>query len=257
MSELLFYLAVSVLLNFSLFVVAFKLQSDKLTDASYALSFIVLVIAAVLMSDISWYVVVGALLVCAWALRIGGFLVFRVIKTGKDARFDDFRSSFFGFMRFWLLQGFTAWLLLIPLFFAFRSEGAAGFPGISIVGAAVLLTGLIIEAVADSQKWQFSQNKQNKGKWIDSGIWRYSRHPNYFGEILVWVGVFVYALPVLTTVEILIALISPLAITTLLLFVTGIPLLEKSADKRWGTLDEYKEYKRKTSILVPLPPKSN
>lgn len=255
MNELIIYLAVSVLLNLSLFIVAFRLQSDKLTDASYALSFIILIVFAALMSGFSWYVLVGALLICVWALRIGIFLVYRVIKTGKDARFDAFRSSFFRFMRFWLLQAVTAWVLLIPLFFAFRSELTTNIPFISIVGAVTLLIGVGIEAVADSQKWQFSQVKSNKGKWIGTGIWRYSRHPNYFGEILVWVGVFLYSLPVLSTVEIFVALVSPLLITSLLLFVTGIPLLEKSADKRWGGIQAYKDYKYRTSILIPFPPK--
>lgn len=242
-------------MNISLFIVAFKRQSDKLTDASYALSFMILIIAAALMAPVSLYVIVATVLVCAWALRIGSFLVYRVIKTGRDARFDSFRASFFGFARFWILQAITAWILLIPLFLAFENEQQSSIASISIVGAIIIVIGIIVETIADTQKWRFSQKKSNKGKWIDTGIWKYSRHPNYFGEILVWIGVYLYAVPVLGLTESLVALISPLLIICLLLFVTGIPLLEKSADERWGKLAAYKTYKRKTSILIPFPPK--
>ncbi len=95
--------------------------------------------------------------------------------------------------------------------------------------------------------------KKNKGTWIDTGIWRYSRHPNYFGEILVWIGLYIYAVPVLALPANLVALISPLLIMCLLLFVSGIPLLEKSANERWVNIPAYQRYKRRTSILVPLP----
>lgn len=253
MNELAFYLLLSLLLNISLFAVAFKRQSDKLTDASYALSFITLVIAAGIISGLSLYVLVGMFLVCVWGIRIGGFLLYRVIKTGKDARFDAFRSSFFGFLRFWVLQAITVWVLLIPLFLAFPLTPEGNLPAVSLIGVLVFVIGFSIEAVADAQKWRFSRQKKNKGTWIDTGIWRYSRHPNYFGEILVWIGLYVYAVPVLALPASLVALISPLFIMCLLLFVSGIPLLEKSANERWGTKPAYQQYKRRTSILIPLP----
>ncbi len=113
--------------------------------------------------------------------------------------------------------------------------------------------GLIIETIADVQKIQFKNNPANKGKWIESGIWRYSRHPNYFGEIVVWIGVYIVAATSLPFVQAAIGLISPLFIIVLLLFVSGIPILEKSADKRWGNDPAYKKYKKRTSLLIPLP----
>jgi len=124
-----------------------------------------------------------------------------------------------------------------------------------IVGVVLWLIGLVVEAVADWQKFQFIQNKKNKDKWIQSGIWKYSRHPNYFGEIMVWFGVYVFVVSGLTGSEQLFAMASPLFITFLLLFVSGVPLLEKSADAKWGKEPAYKKYKKSTSILLPLPPK--
>jgi steroid 5-alpha reductase family enzyme len=118
-------------------------------------------------------------------------------------------------------------------------------------GVAVFLAGLCIEAVADKQKFAFNSLKQNKGKWIDTGIWRASRHPNYLGEMLVWWGMFMVVLASLSGVNILWAALSPLYIMSLLLFVSGVPLLEKSADKKWGKDKAYKLYKNEVPVLVP------
>ena len=122
-----------------------------------------------------------------------------------------------------------------------------------IAGCAVWLIGFLTEATADFQKFNFSSKPSNKNKWIEQGVWKYSRHPNYFGEILVWVGTYIIASQSLSAGYATLALISPLFITTLLLFVSGIPILEKSADKRWGNDKKYRSYKRATSILIPLP----
>jgi len=117
----------------------------------------------------------------------------------------------------------------------------------------VWFVGLVLEATADLQKYRFSRDPKNKGAWIDEGVWRYSRHPNYFGEILVWVGVYLLAFPALIGWEKVIGLASPVLIICLLLFVSGVPLLEKAADARWGNEPAYKRYKRRTSILILLP----
>lgn len=123
----------------------------------------------------------------------------------------------------------------------------------AFVGLAIFIVGLAIETMADLQKSKFRNDVNNKGKWINSGLWRYSRHPNYFGEIIVWIGFYVFALQSLDLNSALIALVSPVFISLLLVFVSGIPLLEKSADKKWGNDKEYLDYKRKTSILLLLP----
>ena len=119
------------------------------------------------------------------------------------------------------------------------------------IGLAVWLAGLVIETVADLQKSRFASLPENQGRWIDSGLWRYSRHPNYLGEILVWVGVYVFAVPSLSLPESFIALISPIFITILLRYVSGVPLLEKAADKKWGNSEGYQQYRLRTGLILP------
>lgn len=247
-------LGVSLVINLSMFVVAFRLQSDKLTDISYAVTFATIALWGLVTSEQSGYHVVLTAMIGLWALRLGGFLLYRVIRSGQDSRFDDMRGDFFKFGKFWVAQAVTVWVMMIPSVFAYSSTGTPYQPLLA-AGVILWLIGLVCETIADFQKQAFSRDPKNKNKWVETGIWRYSRHPNYFGEILVWIGVYVYTLPALSSVEPLIALVSPLFIACLLLFVSGIPILEKSADKRWGTLPAYRAYKKRTSILIPLPPR--
>ncbi|HVX58641.1 MAG TPA: DUF1295 domain-containing protein, partial [Candidatus Saccharimonadales bacterium] len=107
--------------------------------------------------------------------------------------------------------------------------------------------------IADAQKYNFNLETANHGKWIASGLWKYSRHPNYFGEILMWLGVYIYCFSYVNTAERIIGLASPLVIAYLLIFVTGLPRLERDADRKWGKQSAYRQYKATTSPLVPLP----
>lgn len=250
---ILWSLLLSLAINGVMFVVAFKLQSDKLTDISYALSFIILAFFAFHYSPKTLYAAISVSLVCLWAVRIGSFLLYRVLQTGSDRRFDGMRDHFWKFGKFWLGQAVTVWILMIPLTLS-RSENSH-WHAAAVIGIIVWLIGLVLESIADLQKYHFTHKLENKNTWIDEGVWRYSRHPNYFGEMLVWFGIFIYALPDLTMIERVISLVSPLFISVLLLFVSGIPILEKNADKRWGTIPAYKAYKRRTSSLIPLPRK--
>lgn len=251
---LLVSLIISLGLNLAMFLVAFKFQSDKLTDISYAVTFISIAILGAFWSHWSALSVLLLATIALWGIRLGGFLLYRVFIVGKDARFDEMRGSFWKFGRFWLLQAITVWVLILPVVLV------AGMNDTTItlpvwIGISVTFIGIVIETIADYQKFRFTQNKKNKGVWIHEGIWRYSRHPNYFGEILVWIGIFIVAATVLPVGWLLLATVSPLAIMALLLFVSGIPILEASADKRWGKSAAYQRYKNSTSILVPLPPK--
>jgi len=255
LSVILWALGISLAINGVMFLVAFWLKSDKLTDASYAVTFGVLAAMALAHSPRAVYAWIGGGLVWLWALRLGGFLLYRVMRAGRDRRFDGLREHFWQFGKFWLGQAITVWILMLPVMLALSAGG--GQSVLVYLGAGVWLAGFLLESTADLQKYRFTHNPAHKNQWIDTGVWRYSRHPNYFGEILVWVGLYLYAWPALSAGGRLIGLSSPLLITVLLLFVSGIPLLEKAADQRWGDNPRYMAYKNRTSLLIPWPPKKN
>ena len=120
----------------------------------------------------------------------------------------------------------------------------------ALIGFLIWSCGFVIEVVADIQKSRFNANPENKGKFIQTGLWSRSRHPNYFGEIILWFGVTMIALPVLQGWQ-WVALISPVFVTILITRISGIPLLEKKADKKWGGHEDYQIYKQKTPVLIP------
>lgn len=245
-------LAGALAINLVLFLIAFWRQSDKLTDISYALSFLTLdVIALANAKEPGVFAWVLFLLVACWASRLGGFLLMRVLKVGKDRRFDDLRGSFTRFGKFWLGQAVTAWVLMLPVTIAQYRGGSLRL--LAYIGIAIWLIGFAAEAAADYQKYRFRENYKNKDRWIETGVWKYSRHPNYFGEIAVWSGVYIYCFGALDTIGRIVGLGSPALITLVLVFVSGVPILEKSADARWGKLQAYKDYKARTRLLLPLP----
>ncbi len=253
MSTILLYLLIVLGINIALFLIAYRLKSDKLTDISYALSFLALDVAIIIHTKrFDAYGFVLFLMVALWAVRIGGFLLIRVLHVGKDKRFDDMRDSFTRFGKFWVGQALTAWVLMLPVALA-QDNNSGKVTTLALAGVAVWALGLIIEATADYQKYAFKLSPAKKHRWIQTGLWKYARHPNYLGEILIWVGIYIYCFEALNLAEKILGLSSPGLIAVLLLFVSGVPLLEKSADKRWGTLPEYRAYKAKTRMLIPIP----
>lgn len=175
-----------------------------------------------------------------WGVRLAGYLLVRILKTGKDERFDNVRKNPLKFLVFWMFQ--MVWVFVVSLSVIFINSPTAERPDYDdvapkditvIVGVLMALLGLALETVADQMKFSFRNNPDNKGKFCTIGPWKYSRHPNYFGEIVVWWGVFVMSTSVLTTWK-WVALLSPLFITGILLFGTGIPPLERGADRRYG-----------------------
>jgi len=253
---LLLALLVSLAINCTLFLFAYRLKTDKLTDASYALTFITLSVASFCLHQVSFSKLIYLLMITIWALRLGGFLLIRIWKTGTDRRFDDMRGKFWRLGKFWVLQALSVWIILLPALLLFFNSSVR-LTAVSLVGTIIWLAGLGIEALADWQKYQFSNNPRNKGAWIETGIWKFSRHPNYLGEILVWIGVYLAVASSLSAGQLAVGILSPLFIMILLLFVSGIPLLEKSAQQRWGDNPRYQAYKKRTSILLLLPQKKS
>lgn len=247
MEILLQFLAISMGINLLMFLPAYLFKTDKLTDISYALTFVTLGGAAYLINP-SIPGLVLSLMVLLWAIRLGTYLLIRIHKMGRDTRFDEMRSKFLNFLGFWLLQGFTVWVVMLPVLIF---SGEMQWSSWSFIGMTIWGLGLWIETRADQQKFRFKCDPKNKGKWIDEGLWAHSRHPNYLGEILHWLGVYLTVVPGLVGLEQLLGALSPIYIASLLLFVSGVPLLEKSAEKKWGKDPEYKKYKKRTGVLLP------
>ena len=248
--EILAALGFAIGLNLAMFVPAFLFKTDKLTDASYAITFAALAIFGFISSTQTSFHFVLLSMVLLWAVRLGGYLLYRIVVKGKDARFDGKREDFNYFLRFWFLQGLTVAVVMIPSIFAF-STNVSEISLVSLLGLALFASGFFLETIADLQKDAFNKDPANKGKWIENGVWGWSRHPNYLGEIMVWVGVYIYALPALTSLQAVAALISPLFISYILIKGTGVPILEKYADDKWGDDPKYQDYKQRVGVLLP------
>ena len=247
-------LGIALALNGAFFAVAAVRKTDVVTDLSYSLTFALLAVLLPLTGEGEPVQLAASLLVVAWAIRLGTYLFRRILRMKVDHRFDAMRDKPLRFARFWLLQAIAVAVIMLPVTYLLSRREAPGFGAWAVAGAAVWLVGLLIEALADAQKSAFRSREDNRGDFIRTGLWRYSRHPNYFGEILVWWGLFIYSVPFLDGAAYAVV-VGPVFITLLLLFVTGIPLLERSADEKYGADPHYREYKRRTSILVPLPPR--
>lgn len=260
---LLICLGATVLMQCSFFLVAFTCQFDKVTDLAGSLNFIVLaVLSLVLQGVYDTRAVVLTCLQVAWALRLGAFLLVRVLKRGKDERFDEMRANCLAFFGFWVFQILWVFLVSLPVVLANscgeQSDGSFG-EARDIIGIVLWTVGLAVENAADTSKSTFNDNPANKGKLLRSGVWKYSRHPNYFGEMLCWVGLTIAASANFgsnggETWFYYVSAISPVFTFLVLMFLSGVPLAEDRYDERFGLSNEYLEYKRSTSPLILLPP---
>lgn len=239
-------------LNLIGFGFAYDAKTDKLTDLSYGATFLILGLKSFLDGSKSLPQILLFAIITLWAVRLATFLYMRILDNQRDKRFDGVREDFWKFGKFWVGQAVSVWLILLPAIFVLRGQQAK-FTGLTLIGWAIIIFGIFIETLADAQKLDFKSYPKNKNRWIEQGIWKYSRHPNYFGEMLMWAGVYIYAFSSLDGWQRLVSLASPFWISFLLIFVTGIPQVEKSADKKWGKQAAYKTYKQRTSLLVPLP----
>ncbi len=233
------------------FIPAYFLQTEKIFDLTGSITYISIIIFAVIFcQDADGRSILLSALVVIWAIRLGTFLFGRIKKAGKDDRFDEIKPSFIRFLNVWTIQGLWVTFTMAAALVAITTTNRQEFDLFAMVGFLIWIFGFTIEVLADFQKSRFSANPNNKGKFIQTGLWSRSRHPNYFGEIVLWVGVAVIAFPVLQGWQ-LVALISPVFVTFLLTRVSGIPLLENKADKKWGGQEDYESYKKRTPVLIP------
>jgi len=239
------------IIQWLVFVPSFLYQTEKYFDLTGSLTYISLTTFAFLVTPgVDLRSTLLFVLVLAWAIRLGTFLFTRIKKAGKDDRFDEIKPSFIRFLNVWTIQALWVTFTAAAAWVAITTSIKKDIDAFAIIGLIIWVIGFAIEATADTQKSRFNANPENKGKFINTGLWSRSRHPNYFGEITLWVGIAVIAIPVLQGWQ-WIALISPVFVTLLLTRVSGIPLLENKADKKWGGQPDYEEYKKKTPVLIP------
>jgi len=248
--------ALAFAINWFVFIPSALAQTEHFYDLTGGITYITVIAVAVYFAeplDLRGQLV--AAMVVVWALRLSSFLFLRIQKAGKDSRFDVIKNRPLRFLLAWTLQGL--WVLLTAAAALAIITGTAREPlgVIGIVGVVVWAAGMTIEIVADRQKSAFKADPNNAGTFITTGIWAWSRHPNYFGEIVLWTGIAIIAVPVLQGWQ-WATLISPIFVTFLLTRVSGVPMLEEAADERWGGQDAYEKYKKSTPVLIPRPPTS-
>jgi len=246
------------ILQFLYFLVTYTMHIRKLSDFAAGTNFLfVAVITMFVGQTFYWRQVLVTLLVCVWGLRLSGYLMFRMVQIGKDERHTT--ASAAQLAGFWTFQAVWVFSVSLPVTFInspavhLTTHGTSlGTPN-DIIGTLVFVTGLLLETFSDMQKFYFKENPSNKDTWCTFGLWHWSRHPNYFGEILVWWGIFVIGSSTFEFHQ-WASVISPIFTSIILMFLSGVPLLEKKSDERYADLDAYLAYKHDTSVLVPLPP---
>ncbi|AUM62712.1 DUF1295 domain-containing protein [Spiroplasma monobiae] len=255
--------ALCIVLNLFFFVIAFIFKSDVFTDITYALTF--LLSTTIILAWKQQFSIIQILiysLVFLWSIRLGGYLFKRIIKIKHDKRFDNIRNSFIKFLGFWLLQGTSVFLIVMPASFALTipKEYFDDTNYISYAFILIALLGLIFETIGDEQKNKFYNTKEKKKEFIDTGLWKISRHPNYFGEMVFWLfltSAFLTNFIMKNNSDSKIYLqllwfLSPVYIICLLLFLSGVPILERNAYKKFKDNDDYQNYVKKTSIVFPF-----
>ena len=240
-------------LNWLVFIHAYAAQTERYFDLTGSLTYLTVVACGVALGNRDPRALLLALLVGAWALRLGTFLFSRIRREGVDHRFDALKPDFARFLLTWTLQGLWVFLTVSCALAAITAAAAQPLGALAALGTAVWIAGFAIETIADRQKAVFRADPANRDRFISTGLWAWSRHPNYCGEILLWIGVALIALPALSGWS-LVTLISPVFVYLLLTRISGIPLLESRSNAKWGDSPEYQAYRARTPALWLRPP---
>jgi len=243
--------ALAVAIQWIAFVPAYLSGTARFFDLTGSLTYLTLTAVALSLGPpADARALLLAALVVVWAVRLGSYLFLRILAAGTDRRFDEIKTSFVRFLVAWTLQGVWVCFTVGAALAAITSTSRVPLDLLTGLGLVLWLAGFAIEAVSDAQKRRFRRRPENAGRFITAGLWARSRHPNYFGEILLWIGVALIALPALRGWQYA-TLLSPAFVTLLLTKVSGVPLLEERADAKWGGDREYEAYKAATPVLVP------
>jgi steroid 5-alpha reductase family enzyme len=230
---------------------AYLLKTEHFYDLTGGATYLAVIIVAFVQSEP--YDIRSIVLTCVvaiWAIRLASFLFLRVRKQGSDSRFDDIKINFWSFSIAWSVQGLWVLITAGAAIAAITSSQKVDFGWFGALGLLLWLLGFSMEVVADNQKRVFKQQKNTHKEFIQTGLWARSRHPNYFGEILLWIGVAIIAYPALYQWQ-LVTLISPIFVILLLTKISGISLQEEQADQRWADDSDYQAYKKRTPVLIP------
>ena len=242
-------------INWIVFIPSNAAKTEKYYDLTGSVTYVSMtLLALVLSSDLDARALIAAGMVIVWALRLGAFLFRRIRRDGRDGRFDEIKVSPIRFFSAWTIQGLWVLLTAAAALAIITTTERMDLEWVGCLGIVVWVAGFTIEVVADRQKSAFREAPENKGRFITTGLWAWSRHPNYFGEITLWTGIAIMALPILSGWQ-WVVLVSPVFVTVLLTRVSGIPMLERRSDERWGDEEEYQRYKAATPVLVPRPPR--
>lgn len=250
-------LMISFVLHWIAFIPAYLARTEKFYDIAGTVAYLSVLATASYLTMISsnnnlqLRSIVAIILVLIWALRLGIFLFVRVLKAGEDRRFREVKQNFSKFLVWWSVSALWVFLTAANALTMIINNVSFTDDFYFYFGLSLWLIGFSFEAIADEQKRRFKSDKKNKDAFISTGLWGISRHPNYFGEILLWVGMAVIALPTLIGWQ-YVTLISPIFIYFLLTRVSGVNLLEDRANQKWGGTEEYESYVKKTPVLIPF-----
>jgi steroid 5-alpha reductase family enzyme len=247
--------AVGFLFHWLVFLPSYWAQTEHYFDLTGAVSFIAATSLALLLNPVpDTRTLLLSLLIIVWALRLGSFLFVRVKRAGQDRRFSELKTRFWRFGFTWTMGGLWVFLTMAAPLAAITAATKVPLGPVAYSGLILWAAGFGVEVIADRQKTAFRNNPDNADRFIREGLWAWSRHPNYFGEILLWIGLAIVAFPVLQGWQ-LVTLISPVFVVLLLTRVSGVPLLERKADEKWGDDPDYQAYKQNTPVLIPKPPR--
>ncbi len=249
-----FALAASIgfILHWLIFIPSYIYQTEHYFDLIGSISYISIVLFTFLaLNNLDVRSILIGLLILVWAVRLGSFLFIRVKRDGKDNRFTVMKTKFWWFLFTWTIGGLWVFITMAAGLAAMTSAKVVPLGWFALIGIFLWLEGFLVEVVADHQKTRFRSKKENQGRFINEGLWSFSRHPNYYGEITLWLGIAFIAFPVLQGWQLL-TLISPIFVYILLTRISGVTMLERRADKKWGDDPEYQRYKETTSSLIPM-----
>ncbi|GBB93834.1 hypothetical protein RclHR1_02240006 [Rhizophagus clarus] len=266
-----YYLAITAIVTIGyqliFFSISYGFQIDSVTDFGGGSNVAILAILTFILCQ-TWHVrqIVATAFAVIWGARLGLFCLYRMLKSGKDSRFDKIRENFVSLLVFYIIQMIWVWTISLPVIFlnspriSSKEEGGndVEFGSVTdIIGILLFSIGILIESIADIQKFLFRQKRTSPVQFINTGLWSWSRHPNYFGEMMLWLVKKNYQFVKFCTNAAYASIASPAFTIFILMFLSGMPLNERPAHvKQWknGNWTEYSKHLKRTSVLIPFPP---